>query len=353
MKNVIYIVLFSFLLFSCSTTKKDSNDEQEQTNLKFNIASNIKTLYPPAINDVYSMQIASQVFEGLVKYNSLDLTIEPAIAETWDINEDFTEYTFFLRKDVFFHDNECFPDGKGRKLTSEDIKYAFTNLCSQKNNNKNFRAILLNLVGAEDYYNNSLESTTESNIEGIEIINDFTVKLKLTKSLPFFLNSLALPAASIYPKEAFDKYKEQNYVGTGAFRLTEFPNSDKIVLIKNDDYNVVDDNNEKLPYIDTVIIGVENSIQKEINEFTNGNIDIILNIPGAYISEFMDKHIKDFEANPPRYLVVNYTEDENSEMYNIMNSNIHNFYTNNMNYIDLSIVYFEDLVAKNDSILVE
>ena len=350
MKNVIYIVAFSLLLFSCSTQEDNNTEIQGNTNLKFNIASKIKTLYPPAINDVYSMQIASQIFEGLVKYNAIDLTIEPAISNTWEINEDFTEYTFFIRKDVFFHDNACFPEGKGRKLTASDVKYAFTNLCSQKYTNNNFKAILLNIVGAEDYYKNNNDTL---NIEGIEIVNDFTVKLKLKKSMPFFLNSLALPAASIYPKEAFDKYKEQNYVGTGAFYLTEYPKTNKIVLIKNNDYYFSDDNNDKLPYIDTVFIGVENSIQKEIDAFTKGNIDIILNIPGAYISEFMDKHIKDFEANPPKYVVINYTEDENSEMYNIMKSNVHNFYTNNMNYIDLSKVYIEEPVAKNDSVLVE
>jgi peptide/nickel transport system substrate-binding protein len=350
MKNLIYIVLFSFVLFSCSTQENNEIDNQEQNNLRLNIASKIKTLYPPAINDVYSMQVASQIFEGLVKFNPSDLTIEPAISKTWEINDDFTEYTFFLRKDVFFHDNACFPDGKGRKLTANDVKYAFTNLCSQKYTNNNFKATLLNVVGAEDYYNTNNDTAS---IEGIEIINDYTIKIKLRKSMPFFLNALALPAASIYPKEAFDKYKEQNYVGTGAFYLTEFPKTDKIVLIKNTDYYFSDENNEKLPYIDTVFIGVENSIQKEIAAFTRGDIDVILNIPGAYISEFMDKHIKDFESNPPKYVVINYTEDENSEMYNIMKSSVHNFYTNNMNYLDLSIVYLEEPVAKNDSVLVK
>ena len=40
-------------------------------------------------------------------------------------------------------------------------------------------------------------------------------------------------------------------------------------------------------------------------------------------------------------------------MYNIMKSNIHNFFTNNMNYLDLSLVYFEAIHAKSDSLLVE
>lgn len=348
MKNLIYIVLFSFLFFSCSTQEKNNNDNQELTSLSLNIASKIKTLYPPAINDVYSMQVASQVFEGLVKYNPLDLTIEPAIASTWKINENFTEYTFYLRKDVFFHDNDCFPEGKGRKLIANDVKYSFTNLCSQKYTNKNFKAILNNLVGAEDFYNNTTDS-----IEGIKILNDYKIKFTLKRPTPFFLNSLALAAASIYPKEAFEKYKEKNYVGTGAYRLNGYPESEKIVLIKNQDYYVVDEYNEKLPYIDTVFIGIENSIQKELSEFTNGDIDIIMDIPGAYISEFMDKHIKEFESNPPQYLVMNYTEDENSDMYNMMKSNVHGFYTNNMNYIDLSHVYIEEPKSKLDTAIVK
>lgn len=351
MNKIIYIIFLSVILFSCSTNETTNTEVEEQTTLKLNIASKINTLYPPAINDVYSMQIASQIFEGLVKYNPADLSIMPAIAKTWEVNENFTEFTFFLNNDIYFHDNACFAEGKGRKLIANDIKYSFTNLCSKEFNNTNFKAILANLIGAEEYYNN--ETPADSGIAGIEIINDYTIKLKLKKPTPFLLNSLALAAATIYPKEAFDMYKDKNIVGTGAYKLTEYPKTNIITLIKNNDYSIVDNDNNKLPYIDTIFIGIENSIQKEIGAFENGDVDVITNIPGAYISEFMDKHIKDFEANPPKYLVTNYTEGNSNEMYNIMKSNIHNFFTNNMNYLDLSLVYFEAIHAKSDSLLVE
>jgi len=342
MRTLIYTVLFSLILFSCSTKVEESIVNTEQKSLKLNIASQIKTLYPPAINDVYSMQVASQIFEGLVKFNPVNLDIEPAIAEKWEINDDFTEYTFFLRKDIFFHDNPCFPKGKGRKLTANDVKYSFNNLCSQKFTNNNFKATLLYVIGAEKYYENSLDSTnTNTNIEGIEIINDYTIKIKLKKSMPFFLNSLALTVASIYPKEAFEMYKENNFVGTGAFYLKEYPQKEKITLLKNPNYYKTDKNNTELPYIDTVFISVESSISKEINGFVNNKTDIIMNIPSSYISEFMDKHIKDFESNPPKYIVINYTNAETNDMYNITKSNIHNFSTNSMNYIDLSLVFIE------------
>ncbi len=34
--------------------------------------------------------------------------IEPALAESWEISEDGTEYTFYLREDVVFHNGEPF-----------------------------------------------------------------------------------------------------------------------------------------------------------------------------------------------------------------------------------------------------
>jgi len=349
MKNLIYIILFSVFIISCSTSSNKNISSDDKNSLSINIATNINTLYPPAINDVYSMQIASQIFDGLVKYNTTDLTIEPSIADSWEINEDFTEFTFYLRKDVFFHDNKCFKDGKGRRLIAKDVEFSLKNLCSQKYTNNNFKTVLNNVLGANNYYKNSLKTDKDS-IAGIIIINDFEIKLKLEKSTPFFLNLLAMPIASIYPKEAFDMYKEKNYVGTGAFRINEYLTTNKIVLLKNKDYFKKDAENLKLPYLDTIFVGIENSIQQEMSQFENGKIDIVMNVPSAYISEFMDKNIKCFESNPPKFIVSSYTEEENNEMYNLLKSNIHNFSTNNMNYINLSIVYLEDAVAITDTI---
>ena len=201
----LFIILSVLGIVSCSTINEDAVITPKQEKLNINVTSKIKTLYTPAINDISSMQVASQIYEGLVKYNPFDLKIIPAIAEHWEINDEMTEYTFILRKDVYFHDNECFPKGEGRNLTANDVKYSFTQLCSQQRTNKNFISTLYNVKGALEYYNQSKEEKPQTDIEGLQVIDDFTFKITLTKSSPYFLNSLALPFASIFPKQTQKK----------------------------------------------------------------------------------------------------------------------------------------------------
>ena len=351
MKQLI-IIISLLSIFSCSNVNNDAENASQPERLNVNVTSQIKTLYPPAINDMSSMQVASQLYEGLVKYNPYDLKILPAVAEKWSISDDMSVYTFFIRKDVFFHDNACFTEGKGRKLTAEDVKFSFTQLCSQQHRNNNFISTLLKVVGAQDYYQQSKDGVPTSDIEGFQIIDEYTFKIILTKPMPFFLNSLALASAGIFPIESFEKYGERMYVGTGPYMLKEYPESTKIILLKNEDYYKVDDNNIRLPYIDTIFIGIEKSVLSDMKDFERGDLNIIMSIPEAYISEFMEKNITKFESNPPKYTINKYSESGSSIMYNLYNSNIHNFFTNDLNVIDLSQVYYEEPEpTKQDSLL--
>jgi len=345
MKKIIIFLTIAVFAISCSNNKSNNKTQTDavQKTLRINIASPIKTLYPPAINDVYSMQIAQQVFEGLVKYNTSNLRVEPAIAKTWEINDDKTEYTFYLNNNVFFHDDKCFAGGKGRKLTAKDVEFSLYQLCSQQHTNYNFQAVMFRVLGARKYYEASKNGTPDFDIPGIKVINDYKISIKLEKPMPYFLNALAMPYSAVYPKEAFENNGENNYVGTGAFHLSSYPETEHIVLLKNKDYYINDKNNEKLPYLDSVIVNVETSIQKEIQLFVNNKIDAILNIPETYISEFMDRHIKDFESKPPKYIVTSFNNDENNEMFNLMKANLKNLFTNSMNYLDFSIVYFDKI----------
>ena len=58
--------------------------------------------------------------------------VKPALAEIiWDISKDGISYTFYLRKGVYFHDDDCFPNGKDKimRAKAQDVKYCFDRLC--------------------------------------------------------------------------------------------------------------------------------------------------------------------------------------------------------------------------------
>ena len=106
--------------------------------LRINETEQCQTLFPSAITDIVSADIANQIYEGLVKFNPKDLTVIPAIAEKWEIDEAGTTYTFHLRKGVTFHDNKCFENGKGRAVKASDFNYSFELLCTDSKDNSNF-----------------------------------------------------------------------------------------------------------------------------------------------------------------------------------------------------------------------
>uniref|UniRef100_UPI003514BB38 ABC transporter substrate-binding protein n=1 Tax=Pseudooceanicola sp. TaxID=1914328 RepID=UPI003514BB38 len=63
-----------------------------------------KALDPAAVTAVNDFRILMNVYDGLVRYKSGTLEVEPALATGWEISEDGTEYTFTLREGVTFHD---------------------------------------------------------------------------------------------------------------------------------------------------------------------------------------------------------------------------------------------------------
>jgi len=69
------------------------------------------------------MWAVHQVFNTLVE-TTPDLNIGPSLAYRWDVSDDRKVYTFHLRQDVFFHDNEAFPGNKGRKMIAADVVYS-------------------------------------------------------------------------------------------------------------------------------------------------------------------------------------------------------------------------------------
>ena len=66
--------------------------------------------------DELPQYVLSMVGEGLTKINDEGLA-EPALASRWEVNEAGTEWTFFLKDDVFWHD--------GTEVSARDIQYSF------------------------------------------------------------------------------------------------------------------------------------------------------------------------------------------------------------------------------------
>ncbi|NEJ83988.1 hypothetical protein GR268_46970, partial [Rhizobium leguminosarum] len=118
-------------------------------------------------------------------------------------------YTFKIRKGVRFHDNPCFPDGKGRELTAYDFVYSLKRLADPKLQAVNFWLIDNKLKGVNEWrerYTDAIQANFDEEIEGVKAVDIYTLQFTLTKPDPQFLYHLAMSGCFAVPHEAVEHY---------------------------------------------------------------------------------------------------------------------------------------------------
>ncbi len=330
MNKLVHLTLLfaTFILLSCNSgknanSKNAENDDMESRKVLYvNEIEPNNSLLPMSITDAITANIAGQVFEGLVRFNAKTLDPIPSIAERWEIDPSATKYTFYLRKDARFQDDDCFPDGKGRPVTAADFKYSFELLCTKAPKNFNFGLTMSNVIkGANEYFEASSNGKPSFDLEGVKVINNNTLEITLEKPTSYFLKMLCTISCTVIPKEAFEKYGSDIRVGSGPFMFRDSENSnEKIFLVKNQNYYRSDSSGKKLPYLDTVYVTFISTKQAELDRFKNGNLDIVIGLPSEAINEFLSEQIKQFENKPPKFIL-----ERSPEM-------VTHFYEMNMNH---------------------
>lgn len=250
--------------------------------LRVNELDQPKSLMPMAIGEQNAFHVASQVYEGLVKYNPFDLSLIPALAKTWEISKDLKEYTFHLRTNAKFHDDSCFSGGKGRMANAYDVKFSFESLCSKNINNSQFSITFKDRVeGANENYDMSGSGQVHS-ISGLTVLNDSTLRIRLLNPDPTFLNILAMPGCFVFAKEAGLKYGSRlrnHCVGTGPFYLAAWREGEYLELKRHTEYWARDVHGNRLPYLDAIRWTFIPDKRAEVEAFREGSLDAVYNIP--------------------------------------------------------------------------
>lgn len=293
----------------------DGSGDSEQLEAKggaayggtFNIAENDKnsTMFPLEVIDVPSWHVTTQIHDGLMKFNAKTLELEKAVASDFTVTDDKTEYTFTIRDNVFFHDDECFG-GKGRKVTAADVKYTLELLATPGVADENFHTFLSGkIVGVDDFYAKKTKS-----IEGIKVNGDNKITIKITAPTASFLSLMASPVTSIIAKEAYEKYGKDMTVGCGAFKYIKKGAPDKeIYVVRNSNYYMTDKHGNKLPFLDTVHFTFIDDNNAQLELFRKNKLSLLYGLPAEKISEVVQENMPDFTGKPPKYLL-----DRQSEM---------------------------------------
>lgn len=150
--------------------------------------------------------VYANVFEGLTRFGP-DGSVQPGLAESWEVSEDGTVYTFKLRAGVTFHD--------GTEMNADDVVFS------------------LDRARAEDSTN--AQKALFTGIKGVRAVDPLTVEVTLTKPNGNFPFNMAWGDAVILAPESADQAATAP-VGTGPFTFGNWAKGDHVTLMRNADY---------------------------------------------------------------------------------------------------------------------
>jgi ABC-type oligopeptide transport system substrate-binding subunit len=158
-----------------------------------------------------------------------------------------------------------------------------------------------NLKGAKSFYDRKAK-----NISGLKVKGN-KITFVLNEKDNNFLNKLAHISCAIISNKIIEANLVQDMIGTGPFIFREYKKgvTNSIVLTKNEDYYLTDENGFALPYLDSVIYILENRKLEQLDLFEQKKLDLIVGLPASRISKMLEGRISDFNSTPPLLVLQN------------------------------------------------
>ncbi len=178
----------------------------------------------PALSRRGAGDIVGGIFSGLVKLDT-NLQVVPDMAESWEVSDDGTVFTFTLKDNALFHD--------GRPVTAEDFKYSWERALHPDTASPVADTYLGDIVGAE-----AMVAGEATSLEGIEVLDDRTLRVAITDPFSYFLAKLTYPTSFAVDRanvETGDDWTDAPN-GTGAFKLKVWQKDQLLILERNEDW---------------------------------------------------------------------------------------------------------------------
>ena len=242
---------------------------------------------PRFINPIYAnsdsdRDLVQLIFSGLMKYDK-DMKIVPDLAEKYEISKNGKTYTFYLRKNIFWQDEQ--------PIKADDVVFTVKTIQNQESKSP----LLPNWVGVK-----------------VEKIDDRTIKFNLEKPYSAFLENCTL---KILPMHIWEKVAPKNLplendynlnpIGSGPFKIKEMNRTDSnyiksATLIKNPLYFGKNPNIAKIEFL------FFNNEKELIREAKKGNID------GLFLNSFeeLGNNWQTYFLSFPRYFSVFFNKNQ-------------------------------------------
>lgn len=187
------------------------------------------------------------IFETLVRYTE-DVEFAPRLAESWDISDDNTEFTFHLNPDAVWHD--------GEPVTAEDVEFTIW-VITHPEIEVNRGANISMLAGLDG----SKRPEGVDTVEGVEVIDEHTIKFTTKNPVdPLAFLELMGTGVWIIPKHVLQDVPPADFdkadfwlnptVGAGPFKFVRYETDQFVEYERFDDYYL------GKPHLDQVFVKI-------------------------------------------------------------------------------------------------
>jgi len=254
-----------------------------------------QTLDPSLIRNASEHRIYLALFEGLVTSDPRTCRALPGVAESWSMNDDFTQITFTLREALW---------SDGEPITAQTVVDSWIRTLTPSTAADYAYRISMLVKGATDY------NVGIAGAEAVQLraLDERTFQVDLEAPMPYAVDMMAQHAFAILPMHAIRRHGKEwanpdNLVTNGPYRLESWTRNRSLLVVKNERYwDAANVELESIAFLPTL------ESRTAFNLYTQGTVDWMHGIPLDHLSEIVQR--ADYQVWPsiaPYYYVFNMT----------------------------------------------
>lgn len=254
------LALSATMLFSGCGEEEEKEKEagaKEGGTFNYCLVTDPVSLDPAQLQESQGIEVGKQIYDGLMDNDPETMELVPAMAESYETNDDASVFTFKLKEGVLFHN--------GRECTANDFVYSWNRVCDPATASE-VAYHMSPILGFDEF-----QAGEATELEGVKALDDYTLEVTLAYPYADFVYHTAHPVFSPIPKEVVEEVGNENFtenpVGTGPFMFKEWVHEQQIKVEKFADYY------GEPAFLDGVLFKIYMDEETAYQDFKAGTLD--------------------------------------------------------------------------------